>query len=310
MQYSKTIDTAHLRLIIIAMSNFDKEVRARYNLMVRLVKAGGKVALKGQQQELGVEEKTGPADIVTKWDRTVERLTIHGYLDAERTIRVRGVKGYLEVFPHDSIRSEEQGLDIAGTSGFIQVQDPIDGTLGFSLGNRRFGVSMSVHHANKAVAGVIGFPALNLTYSAIEGNGAFVNGKPVKPLSYKNLHEVGFYVNYTDINTKKAVEDSIGPFFRNMAGKSRYVYVPECCTLTMAELASGHGVGVYLNTNLTPYDLGADDLIIREAGGITTKIDWAKPRQAYLAAANSSLFDQAMEAIGQDFQQRWNLVGR
>lgn len=292
------------------MSNFDNEVRARYDLMVSLVKAGGKVALDGQQKELGIEEKTGPADIVTKWDPIVERLTIHGFLDAERTKRVRGVRGYLEVFPHDSVRSEEQGLDIHGASGFTQVQDPIDGTLGFSLGNRRFGVSMSAHYNERAVAGVIGFPALNLTYSAILGEGAFVNGKEIKPLSYEDLNAVGFYVNYTDINTEKAVGDSIEPLFRNMAGKSRYVYVPECCTLTMAELASGHGVGVYLNTNLTPYDLGAADLIIREAGGVTTEINWEKPRQAYLAAANPSLFDQAMDAIGTDFQKRWDLVRR
>lgn len=275
------------------MSKLAAEVENRFELVSELAKLAGHIALQGQQGELEIKQKTsGVRDIVTKYDPLVERFVVNRFL---------------QVFPNDSIRSEEQDREINGNSGFAVVQDPIDNTLGYSLGSPQFAApSIGIHYDGKPVAGVIHFPALDLTYTAIAGKGAFCNGKPAKPLQYTELSETGLFFNYPYLKTPGDVDEHILPLYETLAGKAAYIWTPSCATLTICQLAAGQGVALALQTNLSPYDLGAADLILREAGGISSEIDWSKPRQPHLAAANKALYAQLLEAINPRLRNKWS----
>lgn len=61
----------------------------------------------------------------------------------------------------------------------VFMVDPIDGTRAYISGRPWWVVSVAVVQAGRAVAGVIYNPALEETYEAIEGGGAYMNGRPI-----------------------------------------------------------------------------------------------------------------------------------
>lgn len=77
--------------------------------------------------------------------------------------------------------SEETADDhIRMKSRRIFVVDPIDGTLGFIRGEDAWSVSLAVVEDGVSIAGVIYAPARDEMYEAAIGDGAFLNGKPLR----------------------------------------------------------------------------------------------------------------------------------
>lgn len=78
-------------------------------------------------------------------------------------------------FPDFGILGEEFG-EVAKKSELVWTVDPIDGTRSFIRGIPLFGTLLGLLHRGKPVLGVMVLPALNETYYAAEGTGAFCNG--------------------------------------------------------------------------------------------------------------------------------------
>ncbi|MDG6093954.1 inositol monophosphatase [Acetobacter sp. AN02] len=81
------------------------------------------------------------------------------------------------LFPEDGFQGEEQGQTRQG--GLRWVVDPIDGTSNFARGRNRWCVSLGLLEGDRPVAGIIQAPALNETYTAMIGKGAFLNGRRI-----------------------------------------------------------------------------------------------------------------------------------
>jgi myo-inositol-1(or 4)-monophosphatase len=107
------------------------------------------------------EEKTDPAQIVTKLDFASEKLIIE-------SISKR--------FPSHSIIAEESGF-VDKDSEYIWVIDPIDGTSNFANGVPWFGVMVALLKSFEPIAGGIYLPVTDELYLASKGQGAFLNGK-------------------------------------------------------------------------------------------------------------------------------------
>lgn len=60
------------------------------------------------------------------------------------------------------------------------ILDPIDGTRAFLQGEETWGVSLAVAEGGRVTAAVIHMPAKRLTYSAAAGQGADLNGAPIR----------------------------------------------------------------------------------------------------------------------------------
>ncbi len=74
----------------------------------------------------------------------------------------------------------EEFSDKAGSSSMQWTIDPIDGTKSFICGVPLFSVLISLLENQKSVLGVVHFPVLNLTLSAIQGQGSFLNDSPCR----------------------------------------------------------------------------------------------------------------------------------
>ena len=88
---------------------------------------------------LGVEHKLNGQDVVSIADRAVEAL-----------IRDR----IIAAFPDDGFLGEETGLH-QGTSGYVWVVDPIDGTSCFVHGLRDWCVSIALTHHDTTAFGLV-----------------------------------------------------------------------------------------------------------------------------------------------------------
>ena len=65
------------------------------------------------------------------------------------------------------------------TQDRVFIVDPIDGTRSFVDGQKTFAHSLAVAEQGRVIAAVVHLPMLDMTYSAAQGKGAFLNGKPL-----------------------------------------------------------------------------------------------------------------------------------
>lgn len=124
----------------------------------------GRLALKLQESGLQVERKADGSP-VTSADLAVDELL------KQRLRAARPDYGWL---------SEETTDDperLARDKVFMV--DPIDGTRAYISGRPWWVVSVAVSEAGRSTAGVIYNAALEETYEAAEGGGAFLNGRPI-----------------------------------------------------------------------------------------------------------------------------------
>ena len=135
---------------------------SRVALMLRLADLAGEIALRHfQSADLAIDRKSDDSP-VTVADRSIEST-----LRSEIT----------RAFPTDALLGEEFGEeehgDVAGTTGWRWVIDPIDGTISFSTGVPIFGTLIGLEHGDQVVAGICAMPALGERVWAVRGGGAW-----------------------------------------------------------------------------------------------------------------------------------------
>lgn len=109
-----------------------------------------------RSQTLGVESKADDSP-VTVADRGGEKLMR---------------ESITRQFPDDAVLGEEFA-DVAGSSGYRWILDPIDGTKPFIYGVPLFGTLIGIEFEGRMVAGVCRLPAMGEVVYASEGDGAW-----------------------------------------------------------------------------------------------------------------------------------------
>jgi histidinol phosphatase-like enzyme (inositol monophosphatase family) len=84
-----------------------------------------------------------------------------------------------DAFPSDGFTGEESGVR-PGKNSRQWLIDPLDGTRPYIRGIPTYSVLIALLNNSKPVAGVVHFPALQQTYWASQGHGAFCNGEPIR----------------------------------------------------------------------------------------------------------------------------------
>ena len=226
----------------------------------------------------------GEADFVTEVDVTAEA----------RAMEVLGT-----AFPDATYLAEETASDLDAAriaSGVAFVIDPLDGTTNFLHGVPEYAVSIGVLVDGVLTAGVVQNVARNETFVAAAGAGAWLGEER---LSVSSIDDPGRALIGTGFPFRDPADipeylDQIARVMAATAGVRR----AGAASLDLASVAAGRLDGFWENV-LSPWDIAAGMLLVREAGGICTDIDGADLRveRSSVVAGNTRLHEWLLKLL-------------
>ncbi len=147
------------------------------------------------------------------------------------------------------------------------ILDPLDGTTNYVHRFPIFCISLALEVDGLIQIAIIDVPILKETYTAIRGQGAFVNGKKMsvsKTTEFrKALLATGFVAEHEYIISEQL------KIFDSIVRKCRGVRRPGAAAYDLCQVARGVFDG-YWERNIQPWDAAAGILLVEEAGGVIT----------------------------------------
>ncbi|MFY9762004.1 MAG: inositol monophosphatase family protein [Xanthobacteraceae bacterium] len=227
------------------------------NVMIKAAHRAGRGLKRdlGEVEHLQVSLK-GPRNFVTAADRRAEETL------REELAKARPDYGFLG----------EEGGALAGTDKSHRwIVDPLDGTTNFLHGIPHFAVSIGLERDGAIVAGVVYNPANDEVFVAERGKGAYLNDKRIRVAARQKLADAVVACglpHYGRGGDLARARHEIAAAQQNFAGLRRY----GAAALDLAWIACGR-LDAYWERNLSPWDLAAGSLLVREAGGFVSDCD-------------------------------------
>lgn len=238
--------------------------------------------------DLALARFGGPHEINVKGHRNIVTKT-----DVEAELRIKEILA--AEFPAHKILSEETAYDTDASSGWTWVIDPIDGTKNYAIG-------LPFWCTNVALC-LDGEPVVGLTYDAVHsegfwaiaGGGAFRNSDPIaasdKPDVFSSV--ISIDLGYDDAMGSRQL-DLMQRIFPRVQG----IRITGSAALGLAYAACGR-IDLYTHMNVSPWDVAAGILLVREAGGVATGRDGAP------MTIMSSTFAAGGRRVHADFMARY-----
>ena len=201
----------------------------------------------------GVDRKSSATDMVSDADRDAEALI--GELIHSRR-------------PHDAILGEESG-ESGGGSGLLWVVDPLDGTTNYLYRQPVWAVSVACEDGAGGVAGVVHAPCMGETFSAVRGGGAHRNGAP---MAVSDLGDLSRSLIGTGFSYSPQVREGQARALEQILPYVRDVRRGGSAAIDLAWVACGLLDGYY-ELGTRRWDRAAGELLVREAGGIVTRLE-------------------------------------
>jgi len=197
--------------------------------------------------EKGVRWK-GWGNVVTEVDLEVERAVF---------------SALREEFPDFGLMGEETAQDLP-ESPYTWVVDPLDGTRNYSAGIPLFAFNLALLHHGEPVVGVTYDPMREEMFTAVRGQGAHLNGRPIRVSGRAELETsiLAFDLGYSD-QRGLAVLALVMDLWPGVQA----LRVVGSSALGLAYIAAGRW-DLYLHQTLSPWDLAPGLLLVREAGGV------------------------------------------
>jgi myo-inositol-1(or 4)-monophosphatase len=207
--------------------------------------------LKSAGDSRAAEFKQNETDLVTDYDRRSE-----AYIVARLQ----------ESFPDHAVRGEE-GARLNSGAEYEWLIDPLDGTTNFAHGLPIFSVVLALLHGGRPVVGVVYDPSRDELFTAVQGQGAFLNNQPLHVSARGPLARALLVTGFPyDVRTNP---DNNLERFGHFAVRARAVRRLGSAAIDLAYVAAGRLDG-YWEGRLNPWDVAAGTLLVREAGGRVT----------------------------------------
>lgn len=204
-------------------------------------------------------------------------------------------------FPTHHILAEEGGGDLGGDesrvgSDPIWLVDPLDGTNNFSHGFPHVAVSLALLEEGRPVVGVIHDPLRAETFTSLAGGGTRLNGEPVHVSDVPRLADAFLATGFP--YDRRTAEDNNVPRLDHFLRRSQGVRRAGAAVLDLAYVACGRFDGFW-ELRLSPWDVAAGVLLVREAGGLAT--DFAGTPDCVsgveIVASNGRIHAEMLEVI-------------
>ena len=172
--------------------------------------------------------------------------------------------GLAAAFPEDGFQGEEAGSTREGRLRW--VVDPIDGTSNYARGATRWCVSVGLIEGDAALLGVLAAPALAETFAACQGQGATLNGAPIRVAATGSIDRAIIEAGWSP---RVAVPDYLALCDRLM-GAGAMLRSGGSGALGLADVAAGRLDG-YAELHINLWDCAAALAVLREAGAVVSR---------------------------------------
>jgi myo-inositol-1(or 4)-monophosphatase len=247
--------------------------------------AAGRAAeyLRTQEGRLGPSdwEEKRRADFVTEVDVAAERLI---------AATLRGA------FPESGVVGEELSPD-AEPSGLVWIVDPLDGTTNFLHRFPIYAVSIAAALDGELLVGVVHHVPAGIRYHAVRGGGAWRDGERISVSTVTEPRQalIGTGFPYSEIGQIPLYQRQFAAVVAGSGGLRR----PGSAALDLCDVAAGRFDGFW-ELALSPWDVAAGALLVREAGGLVTDHD-GRPavcrRRGSIVAGNPAIYAWLRELL-------------
>jgi len=256
------------------MSLAPAEREAASRVALEAARAAGEILLGwyGRLDRARVGSKSSARDLVTEADLASERCLVE---------RLRAA------FPGHAIESEEAVRD-AASAGPRWFVDPLDGTVNFVHGLPPFAVSLGLFVDGEPEVAVVHAPRLGETFHAVRGGGAYLSEERLTVSATATLGDAvlatGFPYRRADPRRNNVAN------FTALILEVRDLRRMGSAALDLAYVAAGRLDGFW-ELQLSPHDVAAGALLVREAGGRVTDLDGGEGwlRDGHIVAAGPGL---------------------
>jgi len=250
------------------------------NIANRAARSAGKAIINAfERMDLVRITEKQHNDFVTEVDQKAEKIIID-------TIR--------KVYPNHSILAEESGASAGDL--FTWIIDPLDGTTNFIHGFPHFAISIAVKSEHNLEHALIYDPIRQETFTASRGEGAQLNSRRIRVSSHTGIQGalLGTGFPFRQHQNLEAYLKTLQPLMRQASGIRR----AGAAALDLAYVAAGRLDGFW-EFGLSPWDIAAGALLIKEAGGLVGDI---KGGENYLTtgdiiAGNPKVFKGILQAL-------------
>lgn len=211
--------------------------------VIEIVQKAGQAIMPFYGRVLDVEKKSDDSPL------TAADLAANSLIEA-------GLKKIDQIIPILSEESYQTPYEQRRTWQKFWLVDPLDGTKDFLDHRHEFTVNVALIEGDRPILGVVGVPALNLTYWAEKGSGAFCDGRRIRNESRR----MGSGLIGSDSNFHSSPE-TLAFFERHGITKIKKFG----SSLKICKLAEGE-IDVYPRLNGTKeWDTAASDIIADQA---------------------------------------------
>lgn len=212
----------------------------------------GAIVLEGYGRDHSPERK-GRIDLVTEHDKRSEA----------RLLALISAR-----FPDHAVLAEESGAHPASAASRARwILDPLDGTTNFAHNYPFFCVSVGVEVDGAMAAGAVYDPVRDEMFAAAHGAGATLNGRAIRVSGCGRLEDAllvtGFPYDVREFPGRHL------PLFQDFLVRAQGIRRDGSAALNLCYLAMGRFDGFW-EGSLSPWDMAAGSLIVREAGGVIT----------------------------------------
>lgn len=244
-----------------------------------VARGAGGLILAIKKPEVSVKE--GHSNFVTEADLASQRYCIG---------RLSGI------LPEAHFFAEEQEQNVL-EPGYNWVIDPIDGTTNFMRGYRHSAVSIGLVKDGEGVLGVVYNPYTEELFAAARGEGAFLNGTPIR-VSQTAMQDALIVFGTSPYYREKAAEtfSVVQKIFLSCGDIRR----SGSAALDLCYVAAGRCDGFY-EGQLSPWDYAAASVILEEAGGRIETLDpycFSYREKQPIVAGNPEVFAEIKKLAG------------
>ena len=192
--------------------------------------------------------------------KQAQELVTHADLKADQLIS----EAIRRHYPDHRILSEESQPEMAQGETLdtpLWIVDPIDGTVNYAYGHDQVAVSIAYAERGQVQVGVVHCPFQRETFTAVRGEGAFLNGDPIRVRDETALNKA---LVATGFPYRK---DQLAPIIRRLdrvLHQCRDIRRIGSAAVDICWVAAGR-LDVYYES-VSPWDFAAARLIALEAG--------------------------------------------